>query len=182
MLAGGGSGHLHGRFSLRQKVKTPTHRLTVARECKSMRNEQSVEICSSPDVGPRYRQSAPRSSRGPELGARGSADRLEASEPAQLQTLLSGFWRMEKEPTGRAPGGSFRNCRFKDRFHRWISTRSVKLRHLRRPLVKRFVTPLDCPSCYSIKFYRQLKAIIRVNSQQRNEHESPPSSQRPAAT
>lgn len=38
----------------------------------------------------------------------------------QLQAVPSRFWQIEKEkePAGRAPGGSFRNCRFEDRFHR----------------------------------------------------------------
>ena len=39
-----------------------------------------------------------------------------SAKPANFKSYLSGL-QMEKEPTGRAPGGSFRNCRFEDRFH-----------------------------------------------------------------
>jgi hypothetical protein len=113
MLAGGGSGLLPGRFSLRRKIKTLTHRLTVARGCKSKRNEQSIDIRAEI-------LAAEAKNNAQEQCASGSAARLEANEALQLQIVFlkaaSGEW--EKEPAGRAPGGSFRNCRFEDRFHR----------------------------------------------------------------
>jgi hypothetical protein len=37
----------------------------------------------------------------------------------------------EKEPSGRAPNGSFPQLPVRDRFHRSISARPAKLRHLR---------------------------------------------------
>jgi len=41
-----------------------------------------------------------------------------SAKPANFKSYLSGRKWRKSRPGGRAPGGSFRNCRFEDRFHR----------------------------------------------------------------
>jgi hypothetical protein len=81
MLAGGRSGLLPGRFSLRRKIKTLTHRLTVARGCKSKRNEQSVDLRAEI-------LAAEAKNNAQEQCASSSAARPEASEALQLQIVF----------------------------------------------------------------------------------------------